>query len=156
MSWAASWAVSSATSSAARRQVARRARREHYPAPYAILDAWSKFDGDPFRIPEQHPAGIGALLSIPGQDPAKSNVVLTAPHGTVDAGAAGIRVAGNLNIVALQILNAFNIQLTGGAEGDFAQFRYRLDGVDPSSCSDGTTWLSRPQAWARSASSSPV
>ena len=29
--------------------------------------------------------------------------MLTAPHGTVDAGAAGIRVAGNLNIVALQV-----------------------------------------------------
>ncbi|NVO17601.1 MAG: filamentous hemagglutinin family protein [Rhodoplanes sp.] len=62
-------------------------------------------------------AGIGALLSVPGQDPTKSNVVLTAPHGTVDAGAAGIRVAGNLNIVALQILNAFNIQVQGTTAG---------------------------------------
>ena len=62
-------------------------------------------------------AGIGALLSIPGQDPTKSNVVLTAPHGTVDAGAAGIRVAGNLNIVALQVLNSFNIQVGGTAIG---------------------------------------
>jgi filamentous hemagglutinin family protein len=62
-------------------------------------------------------AGIGALLSVPGQDPSKSNVVLTAPHGTVDAGAAGIRVAGNLNIVALQVLNAFNIQVGGTAVG---------------------------------------
>ena len=33
----------------ARKQVARKARREHYPAPYAILDFWTKFDGDPFR-----------------------------------------------------------------------------------------------------------
>ena len=47
---------------AARKQVARRARREHYPAPYAILDAWSKYDGNPFRIPEGDPASIGALL----------------------------------------------------------------------------------------------
>ncbi len=62
-------------------------------------------------------AGVGALLSIPGQDPSKSNVVLTAPHGTVDAGAAGIRVAGNLNIVALQVLNAFNIQVGGVTTG---------------------------------------
>jgi len=62
-------------------------------------------------------AGIGALLSVPGQDPKKSNVVLTAPHGTVDAGAAGIRVAGNLNVVALQVLNAFNIQVGGTAIG---------------------------------------
>jgi hypothetical protein len=62
-------------------------------------------------------AGIGALLSIPGQDPSKSNVSLVAPHGTVDAGAAGIRVAGNLNIAALFVLNAFNIQVQGVTVG---------------------------------------
>lgn len=62
-------------------------------------------------------AGVGALLSIPGQDPTRSNVVLSAPHGTVDAGAAGIRVSGNLNIVALQVLNAFNIQVGGATVG---------------------------------------
>ncbi len=49
----------------ARKQVARRVRRDHYPAPYAILDAWSKYDGDPFRIPEGDPASIGALLASP-------------------------------------------------------------------------------------------
>jgi filamentous hemagglutinin family protein len=62
-------------------------------------------------------AGIGALISVPGQDPTKSNVVLTAPHGTVDLGAAGIRVAGDLNIVALQVLNAFNVQVGGVTVG---------------------------------------
>lgn len=62
-------------------------------------------------------AGIGALLSVPGQDPTKSNVVLTAPHGVIDAGAAGIRVAGNATFNALQILNAFNIQVNGVAVG---------------------------------------
>ena len=30
------------------KQVAKRARREHYPAPYAILELWRKYDGDPF------------------------------------------------------------------------------------------------------------
>ena len=35
--------------SMARRQLAARARREHYPAPYAILDLWQKYDGDPVR-----------------------------------------------------------------------------------------------------------
>jgi len=34
--------------SQARKRVAKRARREHYPAPYAILDAWQRYDGDPF------------------------------------------------------------------------------------------------------------
>jgi hypothetical protein len=62
-------------------------------------------------------AGVGALLSVPGQDPAKSNVILTAPHGVVDFGAAGVRVAGNLNIVALQVLNAFNVDVGGVSLG---------------------------------------
>jgi hypothetical protein len=62
-------------------------------------------------------AGIGALLSVPGQDPSLSDVDLVAPRGTVDAGAAGIRVAGNLNIAALTVLNAFNIQVGGTATG---------------------------------------
>ena len=51
--------------SMARKQVAKRVRSEHYPAPYAILDAWSKYDGNPFRIPEGDPAAIGTLLDLP-------------------------------------------------------------------------------------------
>ena len=62
-------------------------------------------------------AGVGALLSVPGQDPKQSNVVLTAPHGTIDASAAGIRVAGDLHLAALQVLNAFNIQVSGVTVG---------------------------------------
>ncbi len=56
-------------------------------------------------------AGISTVPAIPGV-PA-GNVDLIAPRGTVDAGAAGIRVSGNLNIAALQVLNAFNIQVQG-------------------------------------------
>jgi hypothetical protein len=62
-------------------------------------------------------AGVGALLSVPGQDPSLSNVNLVAPRGTVDAGAAGIRVSGDLNIAALLVLNAFNIQVGGTTVG---------------------------------------
>lgn len=46
----------------AEKQVARRARREHYPAPYAILRAWSKFDGNPYAIPDSDSASIAQLL----------------------------------------------------------------------------------------------
>ena len=49
----------------ARKQVARRARREHYPAPYAIIDLWERFDGDPLAPPDGDPAAIGALLATP-------------------------------------------------------------------------------------------
>ena len=47
---------------AARKQVAKRARPEHYPAPYALIDAWEKYDGDPFRIPDNDSASVVSLL----------------------------------------------------------------------------------------------
>src|SRR3954471_7802551 len=34
--------------SQARKQVAKRAKKEHYPAPYAILELWKRYDGNPF------------------------------------------------------------------------------------------------------------
>jgi hypothetical protein len=61
-------------------------------------------------------AGIAALVTLPGQDPLKSNVSLAAPHGTIDAGSAGLR-GNNINLVAALILNSFNIQSTGTVTG---------------------------------------
>ena len=49
----------------ARKQVAARARREHYPAPYAILDLWTKYDGDALAPPQGDPASIAHLLQTP-------------------------------------------------------------------------------------------
>jgi 3-hydroxyacyl-CoA dehydrogenase/enoyl-CoA hydratase/3-hydroxybutyryl-CoA epimerase len=49
----------------ARKQVAARARREHYPAPYAILDIWVKYDGDALAAPPADPASIANLLRTP-------------------------------------------------------------------------------------------
>lgn len=60
-------------------------------------------------------AGIATLAPIPQVPPGDINLV--APLGTVDAGEAGIRVSGNLNIAALQVLNAANIQVQGTATG---------------------------------------
>ena len=45
------------------------------------------------------------------------DVDLVAPGGVVNAGDAGVRVAGNLNIAALQVLNADNIQVKGESKG---------------------------------------
>ena len=45
----------------ARKRLAARARREHYPAPYAILDLWEKYDGDPFAPPPGDPASVATL-----------------------------------------------------------------------------------------------
>jgi 3-hydroxyacyl-CoA dehydrogenase / enoyl-CoA hydratase / 3-hydroxybutyryl-CoA epimerase len=49
----------------ARKQVARKARRDHYPAPYAILEFWRKYDGDPFRASGDASASVEALFAHP-------------------------------------------------------------------------------------------
>ncbi len=51
--------------SQARKQVAKKARKEHYPAPYAILELWKKYDGDPFVAPEDPSASVKALFAHP-------------------------------------------------------------------------------------------
>jgi filamentous hemagglutinin family protein len=60
-------------------------------------------------------AGIGVLKT--SASATSSNLYLLAPRGTVDAGTAGIRVSGNLVVAALQVVNAFNIQVGGTATG---------------------------------------
>jgi 3-hydroxyacyl-CoA dehydrogenase/enoyl-CoA hydratase/3-hydroxybutyryl-CoA epimerase len=51
--------------SQARKQVARRVRKEHYPAPYAVLELWRKYDGDPFRAAHDPGASIEMLFDHP-------------------------------------------------------------------------------------------
>ncbi|WP_163157855.1 filamentous hemagglutinin family protein [Bradyrhizobium uaiense] len=60
-------------------------------------------------------AGIATLNPIPEVPP--GNVDLIAPLGTIDAGEAGIRVSGNVNLAALQVVNAANIQVQGTSTG---------------------------------------
>lgn len=59
--------------------------------------------------------GIGVLASVSGVTP--GDVDLIAPKGTVDAGDAGIRATGNLNIAAVTVLNASNIAVGGNSNG---------------------------------------
>jgi len=59
--------------------------------------------------------GIGVLAAVQGVEP--GNVDLIAPQGFVDAGDAGIRVTGNLNIAAVQVLNSANISAAGTTTG---------------------------------------
>jgi Filamentous haemagglutinin family outer membrane protein len=60
-------------------------------------------------------AGIATLNPIPDVPP--GDIDLHAPLGVIDAGEAGIRFSGNLNISALQIVNAANISGQGTATG---------------------------------------
>jgi len=48
--------------SLARKQVASRASPDHYPAPYAILELWKRYDGDPFAPRPEDPASIVGLV----------------------------------------------------------------------------------------------
>src|SRR2546421_2056895 len=49
----------------ARKQVAKKARREHYPAPYAILELWKKYDGNPFLASGDPAASVESLFAHP-------------------------------------------------------------------------------------------
>jgi hypothetical protein len=60
-------------------------------------------------------AGIATLAPIPGTK--SGDVDLVAPLGTIDAGEAGIRVSGNVNLAALTVLNAANISTGGKSTG---------------------------------------
>lgn len=59
--------------------------------------------------------GIGVLQTVAGVEP--GNVDLIAPEGVIDAGDAGIRSSGNLNLAAASVLNAANIQTGGSTVG---------------------------------------
>jgi len=49
----------------ARQQVARRARPEHYPAPYAIIDQWQNYGGNTLAVPADKPTSLDALVTHP-------------------------------------------------------------------------------------------
>jgi filamentous hemagglutinin len=76
------------------------------------------FRGDRFVLDTSRSvegSGIGVLLSRDGIEP--GDVDLVAPAGIVDAGDAGIRSAGILNVAALAFNNAPNAQAAGGTLG---------------------------------------
>lgn len=64
-------------------------------------------------------AGIGVLDALQGRDEnrRKSRLDLLAFRGEVNAGDAGIRVIGDINIAALRVVNAANIEVSGDAVG---------------------------------------
>ena len=51
--------------SGARKQVAKRARQEHYPAPYAIIDQWQNYGGNTLAVPAERPTSLDALVTHP-------------------------------------------------------------------------------------------
>ncbi|MGT2505775.1 filamentous haemagglutinin family protein [Cupriavidus basilensis] len=84
-----------------------------YTPPKRVYDRWGNV-----TLSSDVPgtgAGIATLAPIP-EVPA-GDIDLIAPLGTIDAGEAGIRVSGNVNLAALQVVNAANVQVQGKATG---------------------------------------
>lgn len=84
-----------------------------YTPPSRVLDQWGNVTLSP-DVPSTG-AGIATLNPIAEIEP--GDIDLIAPLGTVDAGEAGIRVSGSVNVAALQVLNADNIQVQGESTG---------------------------------------
>ncbi len=75
-----------------------------------------KIDSDLFIEDDEaaSTSGAGIAAYAPTDDAiAKPDVYLLAPRGTVDAGDAGVRVAGNIFVGALHVANADNFQVQG-------------------------------------------
>ena len=48
-----------------RRQVAKKARREHYPAPYRIIDLWARYTGDDKRLLKEEADSLASMVLEP-------------------------------------------------------------------------------------------
>lgn len=84
-----------------------------FTPPKRIYDTWGNVTLSP-TVPSTG-AGIATLNPIAEVPP--GDIDLIAPLGTIDAGEAGIRVSGNINIIALRVVNAANIQVQGKSSG---------------------------------------
>lgn len=84
-----------------------------YTPPRRVYDNW----GNVTLSPSVPSTGAGIATLNPIAEVAPGDIDLIAPLGTIDAGEAGIRVSGNVNIAALQVVNAANIQTQGKSSG---------------------------------------
>ena len=84
-----------------------------YTPPRRTYDIY----GNVALAPQAPSSGAGIATLNPVPEVAPGDIDLIAPLGTIDAGEAGIRVSGSINLAALQVLNAANIQVQGDAAG---------------------------------------
>lgn len=84
-----------------------------YTPPLRVYDSTGNVTLSP-QVPSSG-AGIATLNPIP--EVSRGDVDLIAPLGTVDPGEAGIRVSGDINVAALRVVNAANIQVQGESRG---------------------------------------
>ena len=84
-----------------------------YTPPKRVYDSW----GNVTLSSDVPSTGAGIATLAPIAEVPAGDVDLLAPLGTIDAGEAGIRVSGNVNLAALKVMNAANIQVKGEAKG---------------------------------------
>jgi filamentous hemagglutinin family protein len=84
-----------------------------YTPPKRVYDGW----GNVTLSSDVPSTGAGIATLAPIAEVPAGDVDLLAPLGTIDAGEAGIRVSGNVNLAALTVMNAANIQVKGEAKG---------------------------------------
>lgn len=84
-----------------------------YTPPKRVYDAL----GNVTLAPTAPSTGAGIATLAPIAEVPAGDVDLIAPLGTIDAGEAGIRVSGNVNVAALHVVNAANIQVQGDSKG---------------------------------------
>ncbi|MDN2676610.1 filamentous haemagglutinin family protein [Janthinobacterium sp. SUN033] len=84
-----------------------------YTPPKRVYDNW----GNVTLSSDVPSTGAGIATLAPIAEVPAGDVDLLAPLGTIDAGEAGIRVSGNVNLAALKVMNAANIQVKGEAKG---------------------------------------
>jgi filamentous hemagglutinin family protein len=84
-----------------------------YTPPKRVYDSW----GNVTLSSDLPSTGAGIATLAPIAEVPAGDIDLIAPLGTIDAGEAGIRVSGNVNLAALQVVNAANIQVKGQSVG---------------------------------------
>jgi len=100
--------------------------------------------------PQAPSMGAGVATDNPIPEVPPGDVDLIAPLGTIDAGEAGIRVSGNLNVAALQVANAANVQVQGDSAGVPVVATVNTGALTSASAAASTAASSAQDAVARS------
>uniref|UniRef100_UPI001F14774E filamentous haemagglutinin family protein n=1 Tax=Alcaligenes xylosoxydans xylosoxydans TaxID=85698 RepID=UPI001F14774E len=97
-------------------------------------------------------AGIATLNPIP--EVPRGDIDLIAPLGTIDPGEAGVRSSGNVNVAALHVVNAANIQAQGSSAGVPATATVNTGALTSASAASSTAAASAENDAARTRAAS--
>jgi filamentous hemagglutinin family protein len=101
------------------------------------------------QTPAVPTSGAGIATNNPLPDIPPGNIDLTAPVGTIDAGEAGVRSSGNVNLAARAIANASGITAASGVKGAPTTPTISLGSVEAASGAAGAAASAATQAAAQ-------